>query len=183
MSKTLHTQGLHPPWQLLPQPIFAVLWLFLNWILKTLTKNMSCIFPRNFSIPTNWFDRCRISLQQIYYHQNSVQLPTSWNNFECDCYSSLSPYHVLQSQFLPKVQISSQYQCPLQNKISLPRQGKFTGCEIGRAHVWTPVTPISRMPSSAWKKKKTKRNKKKQKKKKQNKKKQKTKEWRDRHRR
>ena len=26
--------------------------------------------------------------------------------------------------------------------------------EIGRAHVWTPVTPISRMPSSAWKKKK-----------------------------
>ena len=25
--------------------------------------------------------------------------------------------------------------------------------EIGRAHVWTPVTPISRMPSSAWKKK------------------------------
>ena len=27
--------------------------------------------------------------------------------------------------------------------------------QIGRAHVWTPVTPISRMPSSAWKKKKT----------------------------
>ena len=26
--------------------------------------------------------------------------------------------------------------------------------KIGRAHVWTPVTPISRMPSSAWKKKK-----------------------------
>ena len=25
--------------------------------------------------------------------------------------------------------------------------------EIGRAHVWTPVTPIARMPSSAWKKK------------------------------
>ena len=25
--------------------------------------------------------------------------------------------------------------------------------KIGRAHVWTPVTPISRMPSSAWKKK------------------------------
>ena len=23
--------------------------------------------------------------------------------------------------------------------------------QIGRAHVWTPVTPISRMPSSAWK--------------------------------
>ena len=29
--------------------------------------------------------------------------------------------------------------------------------KIGRAHVWTPVTPISRMPSSAWKKKKKKR--------------------------
>ena len=29
--------------------------------------------------------------------------------------------------------------------------------EIGRAHVWTPVTPISRMPSSAWKNKKKKR--------------------------
>src|SRR3712207_7534985 len=27
--------------------------------------------------------------------------------------------------------------------------------EIGRAHVRTPVTPIYRMPSSAWKKKKT----------------------------
>ena len=26
--------------------------------------------------------------------------------------------------------------------------------EIGRAHVWTPVTSLSRMPSSAWKKKK-----------------------------
>ena len=30
-------------------------------------------------------------------------------------------------------------------------------CKIGRAHVWTPVTPISRMPSSAWKKKKNKK--------------------------
>ena len=26
--------------------------------------------------------------------------------------------------------------------------------QIGRAHVWTPVTDVSRMPSSAWKKKK-----------------------------
>ena len=43
--------------------------------------------------------------------------------------------------------------------------------EIGRAHVWTPVTPISRMPSSAWKKKKKKQKKKKQNKKKQKKKK------------
>ena len=25
--------------------------------------------------------------------------------------------------------------------------------KIGRAHVWTPVTSLSRMPSSAWKKK------------------------------
>ena len=39
-------------------------------------------------------------------------------------------------------------------------RGKWAGnwnirpCQIGRAHVWTPVTPISRMPSSAWKKKK-----------------------------
>ena len=33
--------------------------------------------------------------------------------------------------------------------------------EIGRAHVWTPVTPISRMPSSAWKKKKKQQKKKK----------------------
>ena len=32
----------------------------------------------------------------------------------------------------------------------------FNSRQIGRAHVWTPVTPISRMPSSAWKKKKTK---------------------------
>ena len=43
---------------------------------------------------------------------------------------------------------------------SLPRLGKKVvraGCqlkEIGRAHVWTPVTQWSRMPSSAWKKKK-----------------------------
>ena len=29
--------------------------------------------------------------------------------------------------------------------------------QIGRAHVWTPVTQWSRMPSSAWKKKKTKK--------------------------
>ena len=28
--------------------------------------------------------------------------------------------------------------------------------KIGRAHVWTPVTDVSRMPSSAWKKKKKK---------------------------
>ena len=28
--------------------------------------------------------------------------------------------------------------------------------QIGRAHVWTPVTATSRMPSSAWKKKKNK---------------------------
>src|SRR3712207_7317355 len=27
--------------------------------------------------------------------------------------------------------------------------------EIGRAHVWNPVTPKTRMPSSGWKKKKT----------------------------
>src|SRR2546430_12698130 len=27
------------------------------------------------------------------------------------------------------------------------------GAQIGRAHVWTPVTVQSRMPSSAWKKK------------------------------
>ena len=33
--------------------------------------------------------------------------------------------------------------------------GKF---EIGRAHVWTPVTGESRMPSSAWKKKKKQKN-------------------------
>ena len=32
------------------------------------------------------------------------------------------------------------------------------GCrQIGRAHVWTPVTQWSRMPSSAWKKKKKKK--------------------------
>ena len=31
--------------------------------------------------------------------------------------------------------------------------------EIGRAHVWTPVTDQSRMPSSAWKKKKQKKKK------------------------
>ena len=36
--------------------------------------------------------------------------------------------------------------------------------KIGRAHVWTPVTDVSRMPSSAWKKKKKKKNKKKEKK-------------------
>ena len=30
----------------------------------------------------------------------------------------------------------------------------FLSIEIGRAHVWTPVTQWSRMPSSAWKKKK-----------------------------
>ena len=29
-----------------------------------------------------------------------------------------------------------------------------TTTQIGRAHVWTPVTGESRMPSSAWKKKK-----------------------------
>ena len=34
--------------------------------------------------------------------------------------------------------------------------------EIGRAHVWTPVTRSSRMPSSAWKKKKKNNNNKQQ---------------------
>ena len=32
-------------------------------------------------------------------------------------------------------------------------QGTYTYAKIGRAHVWTPVTSLSRMPSSAWKKK------------------------------
>ena len=36
------------------------------------------------------------------------------------------------------------------SKGSLFRNGSF---QIGRAHVWTPVTRSSRMPSSAWKKK------------------------------
>ena len=40
--------------------------------------------------------------------------------------------------------------------------------EIGRAHVWTPVTDQSRMPSSAWKKKNKKKQKKKNKKNKKN---------------
>src|SRR3712207_8328402 len=31
---------------------------------------------------------------------------------------------------------------------------RVAGLKIGRAHVWNPVTPISRMPSSACKKKK-----------------------------
>ena len=35
--------------------------------------------------------------------------------------------------------------------------------QIGRAHVWTPVTATSRMPSSAWKKKKKPQKKKKKK--------------------
>ena len=33
------------------------------------------------------------------------------------------------------------------------RLPRCESCEIGRAHVWTPVTSTSRMPSSAWKKK------------------------------
>ena len=43
---------------------------------------------------------------------------------------------------------------------------KQEAIKIGRAHVWTPVTATSRMPSSAWKKKKEKNKKKKSKKKK-----------------
>ena len=43
--------------------------------------------------------------------------------------------------------------------------------QIGRAHVWTPVTDVSRMPSSAWKKKQKKKQKKKKTKKKKTKKK------------
>src|SRR2546430_13665242 len=35
------------------------------------------------------------------------------------------------------------------------RRLDFEACKIGRAHVWTPVTVKSRMPSSAWKKKTT----------------------------
>ena len=34
-----------------------------------------------------------------------------------------------------------------------PNSAKITISKIGRAHVWTPVTDVSRMPSSAWKKK------------------------------
>src|SRR3712207_6951799 len=42
---------------------------------------------------------------------------------------------------------------------SVPASDQFVGYlyeeygKIGRAHVWNPVTPISRMPSSAFKKK------------------------------
>ena len=35
----------------------------------------------------------------------------------------------------------------------MDKQTRWARCEIGRAHVWTPVTQWSRMPSSAWKKK------------------------------
>ena len=41
---------------------------------------------------------------------------------------------------------------------------------IGRAHVWTPVTATSRMPSSAWKKKTERKSEKKMKKEKERKK-------------
>ena len=53
--------------------------------------------------------------------------------------------------------------------ISKEEISKIYNTQIGRAHVWTPVTIRSRMPSSAWKKKK--KNKKKKKKKKTKKKK------------
>ena len=42
-----------------------------------------------------------------------------------------------------------------QSRFDKNKRARHSG-KIGRAHVWTPVTPISRMPSSAWKKKKTK---------------------------
>src|SRR5258707_5938874 len=32
----------------------------------------------------------------------------------------------------------------------------MTGLEIGKEHAWTPVTPISRIPASSWKKTKCK---------------------------
>ena len=41
---------------------------------------------------------------------------------------------------------------PIPRYPSCFRFNKEVTVEIGRAHVWTPVTPISRMPSSAWKK-------------------------------
>ena len=34
-----------------------------------------------------------------------------------------------------------------------PKNPKHCPARFGRAHVWTPVTSRSRMPSSAWKKK------------------------------
>ena len=67
--------------------------------------------------------------------------------------------------------MSSQH---LNNPMHMTHQFNHKLPKIGRAHVWTPVTLISRMPSSAWKKKKkkeTKTNKKKQKNKNQKKKK------------
>ena len=53
------------------------------------------------------------------------------------------------------------YRCVDWNKLPPERTpaslvASFTD-EIGRAHVWTPVTWKSRMPSSAWKKKKNKK--------------------------
>ena len=47
-------------------------------------------------------------------------------------------------------------------KLNEDKNVKYSILKIGRAHVWTPVTWPSRMPSSAWKKKK-KQNKKKKK--------------------
>ena len=57
--------------------------------------------------------------------------------------------------------------CAQRARYRRPRKRRTYGClsiqcavagysratEIGRAHVWTPVTDASRMPSSAWKKK------------------------------
>ena len=70
----------------------------------------------------------------------------------------ISPCYSLTSSRLtlphPRVLKSILYVCVFIPVLPLgTSETFFDNNKIGRAHVWTPVTSLSRMPSSAWKKK------------------------------
>src|SRR5258706_2491448 len=68
--------------------------------------------------------------------------------------STLFPYTTL-FRSPTETSATSAHQLPKENTTAMPRGCSPSAAEIGRAHVWTPVTDQSRMQSSAWKKHKS----------------------------
>ena len=72
--------------------------------------------------------------------------------------STLFPYTTLfrsiKSQNMKRIYSHKEHIVESDNN-SMPNNFDDFENEIGRAHVWTPVTDVTRMPSSAWKKKTT----------------------------
>ena len=95
--------------------------------------NLVCWFERSRVLIRHRFQK--ISNQKIFYHPAV-----------CDVF--------LAQKWPPLINSSWENGCRQRKMVFRYEKSMKFGNKIGRAHVWTPVTRSSRMPSSAWKKKK-----------------------------